>query len=201
MPVSVLYKDLKKRISTLKKHFLAFQPSDSHLPINQDKLRAFKLLAHAEIESYIENTVLNVWTECEAEWRSNRKVIAPLAFLILFSTSKFEANEHQLERNERISKILTSFKNLIGNNNGIKRKNILSLVIPLGVDYSRIDETWLATIDSYGGSRGLVAHNTFSVQHQLDRNDELSDLSLVLKGISKMDIILQKIRLSRRKPF
>ena len=54
-------------------------------------------------------------------------------------TTKFEANEHQLVRNERIGQILKSFKNIIANNNGIKRKNILSLVIPLGVDYSKID--------------------------------------------------------------
>jgi hypothetical protein len=43
MPVSILYKNLRKRILTLKKQFLDFQPTDSVLPENQDQLRAFKL--------------------------------------------------------------------------------------------------------------------------------------------------------------
>jgi hypothetical protein len=201
MPVSVLYKDLRQRIATLKTHFLDFQQNDSALPINQDKIRAFKLLVHAEIESYIENAVLKVWNECDTRWRVSRRIISPLAFLIMFSASRFEANDSQLNRNDRIEQILKSFKQLIADNNGIKRKNILRLVVPLGVDYSSIDQTWLATIESYGGSRGQVAHASYSVQHQLDRNNELSNLSLVLKGIYKMDIKLQKTISSRRRPF
>lgn len=199
MPVSVLYKKLKQRISILKKQFLKFQPSDSSE--NQDKLRAFKLLVHAEIESYIENAVLEVWSKCDTEWKTNKKVITPLKFLIMFSTSRFEANDQQLTKNTRIDQILTSFKTSINNNNGIKKKNILQLVVPLGIDYSSIDPTWLSTIDSYGSSRGDVAHNSFSVQKQLDKKDELNNLDFVLKGIKKMDIKLQKISSNRRRSF
>ena len=201
MPVSILYKNLRKRISILKKQFLDFQRSDSPLPINQDKLRAFKLLVHAEIESYIENAVLGVLNNCDAEWKSNKRVITPLAFLIMFSNSKFEANDGQVVKDDRISQILTSFRQLITNNNGIKRKDILRLVVPLGVGYASIDQTWLATIDSYGSSRGQVAHNSFSVQQQLDRNGELNNLGFVLKGIEEMDIKIQKLSSRRRLPF
>lgn len=201
MPVSILYKKLRKRILTLKKQFLDFQSSDSSLPQNQDKLRAFKLLIHAEIESYIEDAVLEVWNKCDTAWKTHKIVITPLAFLIMFSSSKFEANEQQLTKESRINQILTSFKTSITGNNGIRKKNILQLVVPLGIGYSRIDQTWLATIDSYGSSRGYVAHKSFSVQQQLDRNDELNNLDLVLKGIKKMDIKLQKIISSRSRPF
>lgn len=148
-------------------------------------------MVHAEIESYIENAVLEVWNKCNTEWDTNKRQITPLKFLIMFPTSKFEANDQQLTKNTRITQILTSFKTLITNNNGIRKKNILQLVVPLGVDYSSLDQTWLATIDSYGSSRGDVAHNTFSVQKQLDKNNELNNLALVLKGIKKMDIKLQ----------
>ncbi|MGO9138348.1 MAG: HEPN domain-containing protein [Syntrophales bacterium] len=201
MPVSVLYKNLRKRILKLRKQLLDFQPGDSYLPKNQDELRAFKLLVHAEIESYIENAVLEVWNKCNNEWKTNKRVITPLAFLIMYSPSKFEANDQQLTKETRIAQILTSFKASITNNNGIKKRNILQLVVPLGIGYLNIDQTWLATIDSYGSSRGDVAHNSFSVQQQLDRNDELKNLDLVLKGIKKMDIKLQKISSSRRRPF
>jgi hypothetical protein len=201
MPVSVLYKNLRKRILALKKQFLDFKPSDSSLPKNQDELRAFKLLVHAEIESYIENAVLEVWNKCNTEWATNNRVITPLKFLIMFSTSRFEGNDQQLTKQDRITQILTSFKTSITNNNGIRKKNILQLVVPLGINYLSIDQTWLTTIDSYGSSRGHVAHNSFSVQQQLDRNDELNNLDLVLKGIKKMDINLQKTSSNPSQPF
>lgn len=201
MPVSAGYKDLKKRISVLRKQFLDFKPSDSPILQNQDKLRAFKLLVHAEIEAYIENAALAVWNKCDTEWRNRKRVIAPLAFLIMFSSSKFEGHEKQLLKNDRIEQALISFKTVIKNNNGIKKKNILQLLVPFGVDYLSIDQTWLSTIDSYGSSRGAVAHNSFAVQKQLDKNDELNNLAFVLRGISRMDIKLQKICSSRRMPF
>lgn len=201
MPVSILYKNLKKRILTLKKQFLNFQPSDSILPENQDQLRAFKLLVHAEIESYIENSVQEVLNKCINEWETKKRVNPPLLFLIMFSSSKFEANNQYLTREKRINQILTSFKSVISSNNGIKERNILKLIIPLGINYSRLDDTWLTTIDSYGSSRGEVAHNSFSVQRQLDKNSELNNLNLVLTGIKKIDIKLQKVNLSKKKPF
>ena len=178
-----------------------FDQGDSPLPGNQDKLRAFKLLVHAEIESYIENAVLEVWNKCDHEWRINNRVITPLGCLLMFSSSKFEANDKQLVRNSRISQSLESFKIVVANNNGIKRKNILQLVIPFGVDYSHIDQTWLSTIESYGNSRGLVAHNSYSVQKQLDKKDELGDLGIVLMGLKEVDMKIQKASRKRGKLF
>jgi hypothetical protein len=201
MPASILYQNLIKRESILKTQFLDFQTSESSLPKNQDKLRAFKLLVHAEIESYLENAVLEVWSKCDAEWKKRKKVIAPLKFLIMFSASKFEGNDQQLTKDTRITQVLNAFQNIISYNNGIKKKNILQLVIPLGVDYSSIDQTWLTTIDSYGSSRGQVAHNSFSIQQQLDRSVELENLLLVLNGIKEIDTVIQGLISSRRRPF
>ena len=201
MPVSILYKNLRKRVLTLKKQFLNFQPAESVLPENQDQLRAFKLLVHAEIESYIEKSVLEVLNKCINEWKTKKRVTVPLPFLIMFSSSKFEANEKQLTKENRINQILESFKSVVSSNNGIKEKNILKLIVPLGINYSSIDDTRLTTIDSYGHSRGEVAHNSLSAKKQLDKNSELNDLHLVLTGIKKIDIRLQKISSCKKKPF
>ncbi len=201
MRVSLLYKNLKKRLRVLDKQFLNFKPGDSPLPQNQDNLRAFKLLAHAEIESYIEGIVLNIWKECHSEWINNKRVLPSLAFLIMYSSSQFKANEHQLIVDKRIEQILTTYKTLVSSNNGIMRKNILQLFIPLGIKYTDVDSTWLSTIDSYGSSRGDVAHTSFAVQRQLDKNDELNNLVLVIKGIKEMDLKLQKLSTNLRMPF
>jgi hypothetical protein len=201
MPPSSLYEKLDKRVLILEKQLLSFHTNKSLLPRNQDKLRAFKLLVHAEIESFIENVVLTVWTKCDTEWKNNKKVAPSLRFLTLFSTSKYDANDNQVSRDDRITQILGSFKKAISNNNGIKRKNILQLIVPLGIEYSVIDQTWLATIDSYGSSRGQVAHNSYSTLHPLDRDVELKNLNLVLKGIRVIDNKINSLLTSRRKPF
>lgn len=201
MPVSLLYKNLRKRLSVLKTQFLDFDSDDSPFPQNQDKLRAFKLLAHAEIESYIEDAALDIWKECHNEWINNKRVLPSLVFLIMYSFSKFEANEEQLREDKRITQILNSYKKWVSNNNGIRRRNILQLLMPLGIKYTDIDSTWLSTIDSYGSSRGSVAHNSFAVQQQLDKKDEFNNLDLVLKGIKKLDLRLQTLSTNLRKPF
>lgn len=200
MKVSILYTNLRKRVFYLKKQ-LSFDTKNSQRKINQDKLRAFKLLAHAELESYIENAVLEVLNRCEAEWQTNQKMLPSLQFLIIYPTSRFEANESQLTKEDRVRQILDSFKKSVANNNGIKRKNVLLLVVPLGVDYNTIDETWLSTIDSYGADRGKVAHRSFSVQQQIDKMNELNNLDLVLKGFRKMDLQLQNVSISLKKPL
>jgi len=201
MPVSMPYKKLKNRIKELKKQFLGFDQILSPEPENQDNLRAFKLLIHAEIESYIETAVLEVWEKCSDEWTKNKKVLPALAFLIMYSSSRFDANEKQLTKDDRINQILKSFNDLISNNHGIRRKNILQLVIPLGIRYDDIDSTWITIIDSYGNSRGLVAHKSVSVQKPIDKNDELNDIKIILKGFMVLDLKLQKLTSTLKRPF
>lgn len=201
MPVSSSYKELKLRIEELKKRFLGFDQNDSHLPENQDKLRAFKLLIHAEIESYIEKVVLEIWKKCSEQWKSKKKVLPSLRFLIIYSSIRFEAHPQQLTKDDRIDQILNSYKNTVNTNNGIKKKNILQLVIPLGIQYDDIDQTWLTTIESYGGHRGFVAHKSSSVQNQIDKKNELNNLELILKGLEELDKKLQKLNSTLKKPF
>ena len=153
------------------------------------------------IESYIECVVLDIWKKCHSEWTNNKRVLPSLAFLIMYSSSKFEANDHQLIVDMRIEQILKAYQTLVSNNNGIMRKNILQLLMPLGIKYADIDSTWLLTINSYGSSRGHVAHTSFAVQQQLDKNDELNDLDLVLRGISKLDLRLHNLSTKLSMPF
>lgn len=201
MPLSPDYKKLKVRIGELEKRFLKFEQIDSSKPENQDKLRAFKLLIHAEIESYIENVVLEIWNQCSDDWKNRKKVLPSLAFLIMYSSSRFEANEKQITKDDRIAQILNSYENIVKDNHGIMRKNILKLVIPLGLKYDDLDETWLTIIDSYGNYRGLVAHKSSSAQIQIDKENESNTIKLILKGLKKLDLKLQRLNATLKMPF
>jgi len=173
MPESDLFKDLQKRVEFLKHGFLNYDSIDSPLPANQDKLKSFKLLVHAEIESYFENMVNNVISFNKAQWKK-KKITASLSYLILFSSAKFEGEKEivNLSIKNRIDKIISSYESLIFQNNGIREKNLMKLLVPLGIDFQTLDQTWLSTIDSYGASRGKIAHNSYSVQAQMDKTSE-----------------------------
>lgn len=195
------YKELNLRKEELTKRFLEFDQNNSHFPENQDKLRAFKLLIHAEIESYIEKVSLMILDKCSEQWKSRKKVLPSLRFLIMYSSTRFEAHEKQLTSDDRINQILSSYENIVNTNNGIRKKNILQLVIPLGIQYDDIDQTWLTTIESYGNFRGMVAHKSSSVQKQIDKNDELRDVEFILKGLKELDIKLRGLNSKLRMPY
>lgn len=203
MPGSVLLKDLQKRVDSLKQGLLNFESTDSLIPENQDKLKSFKILVHAEIEYYIENMVREVLSFIEKQWREKKKIHPSLLYLILFSSAKFEGEKvlADLTNENRINKIIISFKDRIFNNNGIKEKDLMKLLVPLGINFKELDSTWLSTIDSYCKSRGDIAHQSYSVYAQLDRDTEKKNVDHIIEGIKKLDIKLQDLRNLEKRPF
>jgi hypothetical protein len=74
---SQYYKILVKRNKQLCKHFLdknviAFPETQ----LSQDKLRAYRLLVHAEIESYLETIADNKVKKSLDNWEKNQKLVS-----------------------------------------------------------------------------------------------------------------------------
>lgn len=89
-----------------------------------------------------------------------------------------------------------SFHNIIEQNHGIKEKNILSLLLPIGIDPDEIDAAWLSGMDSFGAERGLVAHGSQSVyrtQQLPDPESEYNKVILLLSGIRLIDEALNRL--------
>lgn len=203
MPESVLLKDLQKRVESLKQGLLNYESIDPPIPENQDKLKSFKILVHAEIEYYVENMVKEVLSFIEKQWLEKKKIHPSLLYLILFSSSKFEGEKEltDLTTEKRVNKIIASFRGHISGNNGIKEKDLMKLLVPLGINFQELDSTWLSTIDSYGKSRGEIAHQSYSVHTQLDRDTEEKNVDHVIEGIKELDIKLQELRSLEKRPF
>ncbi len=195
MKSSSLYKNLGIRKKQLLKEFLNFPNADSVIPKNQDKLRAFRLLMHAEIEFFLEESVRALLCFIESEWVTYKRYYPALKYLILYSDSRFDAKSY-IKPEDRIKDIIKSFKTLIDNkNHGIKQKNIISLVVPLGVRNKQLDVAWLSTMDGYGELRGKYAHKSYSsVTVIIDKNTEINELRNVLNGLKKLDSRLQELR-------
>lgn len=118
MPESDRFITLRTQLNRLKDEFLPeISPTSSYSESQLSKTAAYRVLAHAEIESYLEP-----------------------------SNVKQDNHDKRLEITEKINSAIKSFKKVIDNNHGLKEKNILALLLPIGINSNDLDpnNTWLA---------------------------------------------------------
>lgn len=85
-----------------------------------------------------------------------------------------------------------------GQNNGIRERNVLSILLPIGVHTSELNNTWLATIDSFGQVRGETAHGSALKPHTPpDPANERAVVSQIVTGIAAIDKRLAALRRER----
>jgi hypothetical protein len=78
------------------------------------------------------------------------------------------------------------------NNNGLKEKDLLTLLLPIGVHHSALDQTLLNDLNSFGSARGEVAHtSTIGVTTLFDPRTEFDRVVQILGGLSSLDLTLQ----------
>jgi hypothetical protein len=74
-------------------------------------------------------------------------------------------------------------------NNGVKAKDVLRLLLPVGVKETDMGSTRLQHMDDLGELRGRVAHhgNPPEAQAPVDPHDALDDLTRVLPTLCRLD--------------
>ena len=184
---------LERRVNIIESTFLPpARPSGNYSKKEQDIIRAFLLLTHAEIEAYFEEICEEKVKRAFKNWKLNRTKSNVLISLVSFISLNNDFNNQSIE--ERVNKSLTIYCNALSKNHGIKEKNILSMLLPIGVELSEIDTTWLNTINSFGTSRGEIAHTAAHVQQPLD---PVTLRSTVQQILSEVVIIDEKIKIIR----
>jgi hypothetical protein len=190
------FQHLEARISILVSTFLADQIRDERLDPtgftpNPERLAAFRLLAHAEFEEFI---------ECKArEGLARLSALAQSTNFRLKDMNQLLAIAHYLGYDigmadpfdqaryiSRSSRLMTTAEQKISDNNGIKTKSFLMLCILFGVMPDDVDQTLLSTLDSYGRNRGDVAHRSISrvrtIQAPTDEESSASTIVQLLKS-------------------
>lgn len=173
------YKQLVARIEYLTKVFVPPR-SKEQTYWGQDKLRAYRLLAHAEIEYYVEQVCEKLLTELE--------------------NALYERG--QARKMEKIwgEKHLSKQRNAIGENHGIKKSNINTLFEPLGISEQDIDQAapqLLDRMDQLGKVRGHDAHK--GVHHRatktLNGTGVRSHIKEIVDGLEALDKMIAAIRI------
>jgi hypothetical protein len=187
-------------IAELDTELLSFSIDEQFCRENQIRLKSYKLFVHAVLENYFEQIALDLLSFALTEWKSSGKVNHVLMNLIAYAPISYSGNK-KIDINERIRSITDDFRGKIRKNNGIKEESICKLFIPLGYKYSDFDSAWLATLDSYGKSRGHIAHKPISIQRPLEIHNEKQTVRIIVTGSNDIDDKYQAIIANINHPF
>ena len=196
---------LKSELRRLRKHFLPKQwnPTGSYNNKVFDQTRAYKILAHAEIESFIEEILLELVERKYNAWTNERRPNYCIIRLIIGSLLDWNVtdDEEVIDYNpfkikkemedpiiNLVNKARNNYKTLIENNNGIKSINLKKLLVPVGIPLTQLDNTWLNNLDSFGRIRGDYAHKSrLGISRMPDPKNELEAIEVLLVGLLSLD--------------
>lgn len=193
MPESDKFITLRTQLNRLKDEFLPeISPTSSYSESQLSRTAAYRVLAHAEIESYLEERAWEIVIDAKEAWKmgkTTRTLICLLGFSGLTmdkppDTLKKPNNvnhDKQLQITEKINSAINSFRKVIDNNHGLKEKNILALLLPIGINSNDLDpnNTWLANMNTFGQKRGLVAHKSATSYMTIQTPDPANELNTV----------------------
>lgn len=175
MPSSKRYKDLLLRLGKLRRALLPakFDATGYYRAAERVHLRAvsFRILVHAEIESFIEERAFELFDAGWKAWRNDRTPNGVVLALLAYSGVTTSAPPEKLggdPSNQKsyeditvpLEKAQAVWRSKHRENHGVKESNVLALLLPLGVPASALDSTMLADLTSFGGLRGSVAHES-----------------------------------------
>lgn len=191
------FKTLVSRLSYLERSLLpASKPNGRYSKKEEDRIRSYVVLVHAEIESFFEDRAIDKVQKSLVAWRNNRKRSNCLKAVLAFISSEidFSNDNHRHSIEYRINKIVNHFVQKINKNHGIKEKNLYKILLPIGIEVTQLDNTWLSEMNSFGGTRGNIAHTSIRVQSPLDRDSEVQRINQrILPEILKLDTLISKI--------
>lgn len=215
MANSTLFKSLKKRVSELKRNLLPhrYSPTGSYSPRTLDKTRGFRLLVHAEIESYLERSIQDLVTLKISQWHNTSKPNnLIIAFLACYHSGwdiygDLETLEKHVDLAKNRTKIKDSvqeainiaqlqFRKKITDNHGVREKNLKSLILPTGIELTELIPSLLTELDELGKSRGEIAHNSVSICRAINPQDELRRVDEILLGLEHLDNLFQRVKKS-----
>lgn len=193
---------LSRRITELKTYLLPakFSPVGSYSERVHERTRAFRVLAHAEFESFIEDRALEVVDEAFQIWTSGGPIRPCLLALLAYKETPYAPptsilvppQKRSLDLEARLNTEKKNYSWYVRNkNHGIKEKNILKILLPIGCLENELNTTWLSMLDSWAAARGATAHQSGKVQVRIDPYHEHKTVREIHLGFRDIDKLLQ----------
>jgi hypothetical protein len=197
--------DLETELLRLKEQFLPeISPTSSYSEREIALTIAYIVLTHSEIEAYFEDRVWEIALHSKNKWVSERLASRTLITLLAFSGQKMELppdtltptqgttiiSPNKIKIDKKIEFALNAFYRVIDQNHGLKEANLLALLLPIGIDSDDLDSVMLATMNTFGEQRGLIAHKSatsYRATQLPDPANELTKIQQITVEILKLD--------------
>jgi len=203
---SARYDQLVDRVLALRKALLPYHLTvavGNLTPGISIKALSYRLLCHAEIESYFEDRASEISGHVSSAWKTKRQVSYPTLCMLGFSgqvmdgpPDTFQASVKRIKIDDRLGKSIGNYYYYVTNlNNGVTEKNLVRLLLPLGVDVSVIDPLVMTEFNNFATLRGSAAHQSTAghVQAGVSPSNESATVSRLVKGIKAIDNELSRI--------
>lgn len=193
------YEHLLKMTEEIEKVFLPRKKKLSGDYTKQQiiKTKALILLGHAEIEHYFETRTLELLKSSKAKWNKSKRMNWVLHSLILHYEGVKQLHEN--DQDAVVKKVIKLHRKIVTDNNGIKRKNIYNLLLPVGFYCTFFDEAFMTSLEDFGFMRGLLAHksNSMTVKKATDPFDEAGSIKAIIKQMLVVDKEFDRIKRKR----
>lgn len=208
------YQQLCAQIRTIRKHFLParFSPTGYYRRADAISARAlgFRILSVAEIEHYLEDRCIEIAKTSLLSWKEQKHYSVTLQALTVFMEMKHEKIPKYLSQKAKdqadwdnlvspVKRITAAVESYIyavrKENHGIREKNLMSLLIPIGLDLRVLDPAFIYSLDNLGSKRGDAAHTSCSMalKNGVDPKVECTDLQRTLRDLRTLDQALNEI--------
>ena len=182
------YKYLERRIKLLEKHFDFRQDPSGLTQLQEDKIKGFCLLCHAELEDYFESIARRIFQQSADAWKKNKTANFQLASFFI-QADKIDTRADSFSKSFQM---ILAYENVIKNNHGIKGDNILKLYKPLGYELDDFDPMLISELDEFGKRRGESAHT--SKKHTtivLDKKTEFDRVNRILLLLMDFEAVIR----------
>jgi hypothetical protein len=161
-------------------------------------------MVHAEIETYLEDRAQELLNAAWQHWKATRTPSETVICLLGFSEIALKlppsslgggTNKHSYDSIETpLQKAYNVWLSRSRDNHGIKEANVLSLILPLGIEYTKLDTTLLNDLSSYGASRGAVAHSSnYAITQYADPKNEYTTAMNLAIFLEKLDELFDQM--------
>jgi hypothetical protein len=163
------YTDMQSRIEDLKSRFVDFEiPFERDATVHElDCIAAFRLLVHAEVETFIEDRIKHAISEVSRTWKQHRAFGQCLLHMMIkwlpVMAKEGKPTNIPMDRAEldlRVEYCVGKAKDEVNENNSIKRDALLRMSFSAGLLPEDLSEPLLTALDGYGRERGDVAHQS-----------------------------------------
>lgn len=190
--VSAEFTELKRAISHLREQFIPDQSNPTGLYDQRQELDtyAFVVLAHAEVEAYLEDRVKRTAISAKRHFDVSQCISHTLGAMLAYTGSDEDISRSpkakqlpdwldSIQLVNRVEKATNRVISIVGENHGIRESNFCRLIAVIGISPSNIDPKLIRDLDQLGAVRGTIAHTSMRSNRLVTTLDPFQQLSLV----------------------